>query len=85
MPAIGRVVYVSHGWPPEASTFLVVIRVCAAGVTAVEKPRIFQTAVKDGRAHGDSKVYCRARGCGSTGSGALRRQAGRLQRPLTYA
>ena len=46
MPAIGRVVYVSHGALPEAYDLLVVIRM-RGGYPLWETAGVFQTAVKD--------------------------------------
>ena len=46
MPAVGRVVYVSHGAQPEAYDLLVVIRL-RRGYPLWETAGIFQTAVKD--------------------------------------
>ena len=46
MPAVSRVVYVSHGTLPEAYELLVVIRM-RKGYPLWETAGIFQTAVKD--------------------------------------
>ncbi len=56
MPAIGRVVYVSHGWPPRPDLFGSHPRM--RGGYPLWENRVFQTAVKDGRAHDQRLMSC---------------------------